>query len=117
MNGMRRSVWQYVIGFLGSLAITIVAYVLVTQQLMAGFGLLIAIMGLAFLQLVLQLVCFLHLGEERGPRWNLAAFLFMGLVLLIVVGGSLWIMHHLNYNMMTPQQTDEYMIKQHSKGF
>ena len=62
-----------------------------------------AIIFLAVVQLVVQLVFFLHLGRERQPRWNLLAFAFMAIVLLILVLGSLWIMNNLNYHMT---QTD-----------
>ena len=69
--------------------------------------------------MAVQLVFFLHLDEESGPRYKLAAFGFMALILLIVVVGSLWIMQHLNYNMthMSPQDKNDYMTIQKDKGF
>lgn len=109
---------SYVVGFILSVVLTVIAYLLVVNHILSGFGLALAIMGLAAVQLVVQLVFFLHLGLDAKRRWNLAAFLFMGMVLLIIVVGSLWIMNNMNYNMMmTPEQMDQYMKQQSNKGF
>lgn len=112
------AVTRYVVGFVLSIALTAVAYVLVAYHMLTGVGLTLAIMGLAAVQLAVQLVCFLHLGRDPKKRWNMAAFLFMGMVLLIIVLGSLWIMANMNYNMgMTPEQMDQFMKEQSNKGF
>lgn len=112
------SVKTYVTGFALSVALTLLAYQAVVGHWFSEVGLIAFVMGLAVVQLVVQLVFFLHLGSESKPRWNLISFLFMFLVLVIIVGGSLWIMANLNYNMMmTPEQMDEYMMKQSNKGF
>lgn len=112
------SVKSYATGFVFSVALTLLAYQAVVNHWLSGPALIGTVMGLAVLQLIVQLVFFLHLGSESKPRWNLVMFLFMLLVLVIIVGGSLWIMANLNYNMMmTPEQMDEYMLKQSNKGF
>jgi cytochrome o ubiquinol oxidase operon protein cyoD len=49
---------------------------------------------------VVHLVFFLHMNGSSGQRWNLVAFLFAVLMVVILVGGSFWIMNHLNHNMM-----------------
>jgi cytochrome o ubiquinol oxidase operon protein cyoD len=79
--------------------------------------LLAVVVGLAVAQLLVQLVFFLHLGREPKPRQNLVVFLFMLLVIGILVIGSLWIMHNLNYHMtMTPKQMDQKLLDQYSEG-
>jgi cytochrome o ubiquinol oxidase operon protein cyoD len=110
---------KYIIGFVLSLIITLIAYFAVQDAWVSGFTLLALLSGLAVVQMIVQLVYFLHLGDEVGPRYQLASFLFMMGILLIIVVGSLWIMHHLNNNMMnmTPTEKSEYMLKQHDKGF
>lgn len=111
------SLLSYFIGFTLSLLLTIGAYIAVTRHSFAG-GLLIAIIvGLAVAQVLVQLFFFLHLGRETRPRWKLAVLLFMLVILGILVIGSLWIMQNLNYNMMTPEQLNVYMINQNSAGF
>lgn len=90
----------YILGFLFSVALTLLSYFLVEKQLLTGSTLIATILGLGFVQAVVQLVFFLHLGNEPKPRLNLMLFLFMLLILCVVVVGSLWIMGNLNYRMM-----------------
>jgi len=110
---------KYIIGFIASLFTTLVAYNMVTGHVMTGVGLVVVLGGLALIQMAIQLIFFLHLDEESGSRYKLAAFGFMAGILFIVVVGSLWIMHHLNYNMMhmDTQQKNDYMTIQKDKGF
>lgn len=112
------TVWLYVIGFILAVGLTVMAYVTVTAQLFTNEVAILILMGLAVIQFVVQLIFFLHIGQESKPRWNLAAFLFTLLVLIVIVFGSLWIMYNLNYGMgMSSEQMDEFMIKQSDKGF
>lgn len=55
---------------------------------------------LAIAQVWVFLFLFLGLGKEAKPRWNILIFLFMSLVCAILVIGSIWIMYHLDYNLM-----------------
>jgi cytochrome o ubiquinol oxidase operon protein cyoD len=106
------SLTSYIIGFVLSIVFTLLAYWLVVYDVFAGGLLVAAIVLLAIAQLLVQLLFFLHLGKEKAPRWNLVVFSFMVLVVVIVVGGSLWIMKNLDYHGMTPQQTDKYLLEQ-----
>lgn len=110
---------NYLIGYILSVLLTLLAYNVVVGHMLAGLVLLLVIAALAVLQLGVQLVYFLHLPDELKPRYKLLSFGFMATILLIIVVGSLWIMHHLNYNMMemSPEQKDQYMTSQRDKGF
>jgi len=88
----------YIVGFIISIVLTLEAYFLVTRGALSQWVLIFTILALAVVQLFVQLYFFLHLGEETKPRWRLTTFLFAGLVVLIVVFGSLWIMTNLDYN-------------------
>ena len=99
---------SYITGFIISLALTLGAYFAVVNHAPDA---LIIILILAIAQLIVQLIFFLHLGQEKGTRWNLAVLLSTLGVILILVIGSLWIMAHLNYN-MTPQDINNYMKEQ-----
>ncbi len=105
------SLLRYMIGFLLSLMLTGMAYLLVTRHLLGTPQLVTAIVTLAISQVLAQLVFFLHLGRETRPRWKLVVFVFMLTVLGILIAGSLWIMQNLNYN-MTPQDMVQYMRSQ-----
>jgi cytochrome o ubiquinol oxidase subunit IV len=108
----------YVSGFLISVACTLVAYIFIdaatttTEEYSRGV-LVGIILLLAIAQLFVQLYCFLHLGKEPKPRWNLVTFSFAAILILVIVVGSLWIMNNLNYNMgMSAEQMDTYMLDQ-----
>lgn len=108
---------SYVVGFVLAVILTLLAYVIVVNHWLTGAALLAAIVGLAVVQLLVQLVFFLHLGRGGSARWNVTAFLFMLIILAVIAGGSLWIMYSLNYNMqMTPQEMDKYMQQQSKSG-
>jgi cytochrome o ubiquinol oxidase operon protein cyoD len=108
-------VTSYIVGFVSSIILTLVAYILVVNHVLSGIGLVAVIVGLAIIQLFVQLFFFLHLGDEAKPRWNLMALLFAAMVVVIVVFGSLWIMNNLNYNMMTDMNGKTDL--QDQKGF
>jgi cytochrome o ubiquinol oxidase operon protein cyoD len=94
---------QYV-GFSMSVILTIAAYRIVVHHELTDFLLVVTITSFAFLQAIIQLVFFLHLGLESKPHWGMITFLFTALVILIVIGGSLWIMSNLNYDLMPNMQ-------------
>ena len=94
----------YALGFFLSLLLTFASFWTVSMQLLPRSILIPLLIGMALIQAAVQLVCFLHLGRGAKPDWNLTVFLFMLLVLIIIVGGSLWIMYNLNYRMM-PEMT------------
>ena len=98
------SMGMYVSGYALSLVLTFFAFSLVTRHMLAGWTLVYALLALGVVQLMVQLVFFLHLGAESRPRWNVMVFLFMLLMLVILVFGSLWIMKNLNTHMLSPAQ-------------
>lgn len=102
---------NYVLGFGLSLVLTLAAYILVVTDVFRGGGLVAAILALAVVQFFVQVVLFLHLGREPNPKWNLQMFLFMLLVLLILVIGTLWIMYNLNYHTMPPHEVDKQLLE------
>lgn len=102
---------SYIVGFALSVILTLSAYFAVIDNLLKGDILIATIFVIAIAQLIVQLVFFLHLGQESKPRWNLVIFIStIGLVFIIVIG-SIWIMNHLNYN-MSPLQMEKYTQSQ-----
>jgi cytochrome o ubiquinol oxidase operon protein cyoD len=103
----------YSTGFLLSIGLTLLAYFLVVNKFVSTRYTIILIFILAIIQLFVQLIFFLHLGRGQQSLWRWVALGFGVLVVLIVGVGSLWIMDHLNYNMMhSPQKMEEYMDRQ-----
>lgn len=95
---------SYVGGFLLSISLTLMAYFFVIEKVLSGWLLTLSLAAFAFLQVCVQLFFFLHLGEEKSPYLNLMAFLFMLLMVLILVIGTLWIMYNLDYRMLDSMQ-------------
>ncbi len=88
------------LGFVFSLILTLASYRIVVDYHLTNGVLIGTLFSLAIVQALIQLAFFLHLGVESKPRWNLITFLFMVLVIVVVIGGSIWIMYNLNYNLM-----------------
>ena len=90
----------YLIGFFSALVLTGVAYFVAMTQLLPEPILSYTVVGLALVQAAVQLLFFLHVGQEPKPYWETWLFLFMFVLLIAVVVGSLWVMHDLNSRMM-----------------
>jgi cytochrome o ubiquinol oxidase operon protein cyoD len=111
---------MYAIGFVLSILFTFVAFYFVNAHVLSehvAFShqfLLVATTGLGIAQLLVQLICFLHLGNKSTSAWNLLAIAFATLLVSILVIGSFWIMYNLNTNMQVHGMQDmlQYMVDQ-----
>jgi cytochrome o ubiquinol oxidase subunit IV len=110
---------RYVIGFAVALCLSVVSYLMVTQRWFESATLTMAVLLLfASAQLIVQLVCFLHLGVQGRSRSRTMSLGFTILMMLVIVIGSLWIMRNLDYRMgMSGEAMNEYMEAQNKKGF
>lgn len=104
---------SYVMGFVLSLIFTFIPYYLVVEKIVTGTPLLVTILAIAVMQMIIQIVFFLHLGREKSPHWQLLFFISTVGIILVVVVGSLWIMHHLHYNMtpVTPADVSKKLVE------
>lgn len=117
-SSYRRDYYRYGAGFIAALIITYAAYFSVTTEAFARTQLAVILLILAAVQLIVQLVVFLHVGFKRNDRWTLGSIIYMFIMVLIIVVASLWVMQNMNYNMhMTPEQMTEFMLEQNKKGF
>ncbi len=91
---------SYLIGFILSVILTVIPFGMVMNGGFAPSTVLYTIMIMAVVQIVVHLIYFLHMNSSSEEGWNLIAFIFTLLIIAIVVVGSLWIMFHLNTNMM-----------------
>jgi cytochrome o ubiquinol oxidase operon protein cyoD len=66
----------------------------------------IIILALAAVQMVVHMIYFLHMNSRVEAGWSMLALVFTLVLVVITLTGSLWVMFHLNTNMMppTPQQ-------------
>jgi cytochrome o ubiquinol oxidase subunit IV len=97
-NSEHGTMASYIVGFILSLIFTFIPYYMVVNQSVKGTALLVTILGFAVLQMIIQIVFFLHLGRGPKPFYNVTFFMLTIVTILVVVGGSLVIMSNLHYN-------------------
>jgi cytochrome o ubiquinol oxidase operon protein cyoD len=96
-HGSRRG---YLIGFGLSAVLTAIPFWLVMTGALANAQATAAIIiALAFVQIVVHTLFFLHVNTRAEGGWTLMALLFTLVMVAIVISGSLWIMYHIHGNM------------------
>jgi cytochrome o ubiquinol oxidase subunit IV len=98
------SFWTYTAGFAFALLLTAASFIVATTNLLWAPGVAAGLAVLAVAQMGVHLVFFLHIGTDSEGTNNVLALAFGVIIVALVVGGSLWIMDHLNANMLTPAQ-------------
>jgi cytochrome o ubiquinol oxidase operon protein cyoD len=99
---------SYLVGFLLSVVLTAVPFWLVMVNPIGNPGVTAAlVITFAVVQILVHTVCFLHVNTQAQGGWTLIAYVFTAVIVLITIAGSLWIMYHLNSNMMPGMMTAE----------
>lgn len=93
-------VLTYVIGLGLALLLTATSFYVTGSDLFWGPSIPVALTVLAIAQMGVHLVFFLHVTTGPDNTNNVMALAFGVLIVTLVVAGSLWIMMHLNHNMM-----------------
>lgn len=62
----------------------------------------VVIYSFALVQFIVQMIFFIDVWNEGGTHWNIGVFFSTLSIIFIVVFFSIWIMYHLNANMMPP---------------
>lgn len=92
---------DYATGFVASVVLTAIPFWLVISGVLGDRTLTaLVIAGFAVAQVVVHMVCFLHMNTRSQGGWNFLALMFTVILVGIVLSGSLWVMYHLNHNMM-----------------
>ena len=91
----------YLIGFVLSVILTAIPFWLVMSGAIDNKqATAIVIMAFAVVQIVVHMVFFLHMNTASEGGWSMLALIFTLILVVIVLTGSLWVMYHLNANMM-----------------
>ena len=97
-HGTRR---DYVIGFVLSVILTAIPFGLVMSGVIADARVTAGIcMAFALVQIVVHMIYFLHMSPKSENGWTLMALIFTVIIVAICLAGSLWVMYHMNANMM-----------------
>lgn len=91
----------YMIGFVLSIILTAIPFWLVMNNVIADRSVAVLVLGgLAVAQIIVHMVYFLHMNGKIEGGWTLLSTIFTVVFLTIAVAGTLWVMFHMNTNMM-----------------
>ena len=91
----------YLTGFFLSVVLTAVPFYLVMSGVLGDKQITaLVVMAFAAVQIVVHMVYFLHMNTTSEGGWTMMALIFTVVMVVIAMSGSLWVMHHLNVNMM-----------------
>jgi cytochrome o ubiquinol oxidase operon protein cyoD len=96
-HGTRKS---YLIGFALSAVLTAIPFALVMTGTLSNQVTAFVIMGFAVAQIIVHMIFFLHMNTRSEEGWNMMALIFTVVIVVIALSGSLWVMYHMNANMM-----------------
>ena len=93
------SLRSYATGFILSVVLTAIPFWLVMHEELSRPATLVAIFAAASIQILVHLYYFLHLNTSSRLRWNLLALVFAVLIMVLIIGGTVWIMANLRYHL------------------
>ena len=95
----------YLTGFGLSVVLTAIPFWLVMSGALGDKQVTaLVVMAFAAVQIVVHMIYFLHLNTTSEGGWTMMALIFTIVMVVIAMTGSLWVMHHLNINMMPTHQ-------------
>ena len=90
----------YVKGFVFALLLTIAPFALAMFRLLPEIPTLAVIAVMAVIQMWVHLYYFLHLDLSESKRNNLLSLMFAAVIIVLMAGGTIWILYNLHYRMM-----------------
>ena len=91
---------SYTVGLGLAIVATIASFVVSQTGLLWAPGIPVGLIVLAFAQIGVHLVFFLHLGSGPDSTNNILALAFGVLIVFLVITGSVWIIANLSSNLM-----------------
>jgi cytochrome o ubiquinol oxidase subunit IV len=101
---VKAKVLVYLVGLGLAVLLTATSFFVAGTDLVWQPSIPVAIIVLAIAQMGVHLVFFLHITTGADNTNNVMALAFGLLIVFLVIAGSLWIMDHLNHNMMPMDQ-------------
>ncbi|MEQ6436978.1 cytochrome o ubiquinol oxidase subunit IV [Comamonas sp. w2-DMI] len=92
---------DYVKGFILAVILTAIPFWLVMGNVIQDRPTAVAVLGLfAVVQIVVHMVYFLHMNGKIQGGWTMLSTIFTVVFVAIGIAGTLWVMYHMNTNMM-----------------
>lgn len=100
-EGSHGSIKAYVTGFVLSVILTVIPFWLVMGNVLDNsLVTTLVILVLGGVQMVVHIVYFLHMSTKSEGGWTFMALIFTITLVAIMLSGSVWVMYHMNRNMM-----------------
>lgn len=100
------SLRDYTIGFVLSVILTAIPFWLVMAKVIADRNTAVLVLGgFAVIQILVHMVFFLHMNGKIEGGWTLLSTIFTVVFVAIAIAGTLWVMFHMNANMMPEHPT------------
>lgn len=96
-HGTRKGYWT---GFALAVVLTAIPFWLVMTKPLSDQATVLLTMACAVVQIVVHMIYFLHMNRRAEGGWSMMALLFTVVIVAIALSGSLWVMYHMNANMM-----------------
>ena len=91
----------YMIGFVLSIVLTAIPFWLVMNNVIAHRTTAVLVLGaFAVVQILVHMVFFLHMNGKVEGGWTMLSTIFTVVFVAIAIAGTLWVMFHMNTNMM-----------------
>lgn len=99
---------SYATGFVLSVLLTAVPFYIVLADVNINVSWAVGIIfGLGALQILVHIHYFLHVTVKAEDGWKVMSLLLAAVLLAIILAGSIWVMLHLNENMMPAHEQIE----------
>jgi cytochrome o ubiquinol oxidase operon protein cyoD len=101
------SLQSYTIGFLLSVILTAIPFWLVMGKVFENSSTTaLVLLAFAAVQIVVHMIYFLHMNTRVEGGWSMLALIFTVVFVVITLAGSIWVMYHMNHNMMPGMMPD-----------
>ncbi|MBB6240843.1 cytochrome o ubiquinol oxidase subunit IV [Rhodanobacter sp. MP1X3] len=99
----------YMTGFVLSVILTAIPFWIVMSGGLHTSGMTaLVVLAFAAVQIVVHMIYFLHMNSKSEGGWTLLALIFTIVLVVITLSGSIWVMYHLDHNMM-PSMMEQQM--------
>jgi cytochrome o ubiquinol oxidase subunit IV len=102
-EGIREGVRSYLLGLALAIGLTIASFWIARTHIIYGPSVPVALVALAVAQMGIHLVFFLHITTAPDNTNNVLALALGVLIVFVLVFGTVWVMAHMNHNMMSMQ--------------
>jgi cytochrome o ubiquinol oxidase operon protein cyoD len=106
-ESIRSGVRGYLLGLVFAIALTMASFWVARTHILYGPSIPVALVALAIAQMGIHLVFFLHITTAPDNTNNVLALGLGVLIVFVLVFGTVWVMAHMNHNMMP--KMDEWM--------